>query len=217
MISLSLSLFPSIFSSFSSTYVHTISLFLPLSLCSFPNTRQSHPPPSSPLTALRSFHAILLFPSLSIPSLSLFSLRFTPPIVVPHCPRSLPCPLPSRTRRSLCERFPPPSPSLSPCPFRSFAHLLHNRARGCQPARRVILYKYVSQINIRATAICMRAEPAVARHIVAVVVVDWSPSFPPWYSSVRDRADKEDKSVFDNEMRASDCWCRCLRCNLFRK
>lgn len=63
-------------------------------LCSFPNTRRFYPHHFP--TARRSFHAILLCPSLSFPIAILFSL-----LVVPHCPRLPLCLLPSRTRHSL--------------------------------------------------------------------------------------------------------------------
>jgi len=91
-------------------------------------------------------------PSFSLHSLTVFSL---PSFVVPHCPRSPPCPsLLALAAHS--ERFPPLSPSPSPCPFRSPPSLIYCiTVHEVANLRRVILYKYVSQINIRAT-ICTR-------------------------------------------------------------
>lgn len=77
----------------------------------------------------------LYFPSSSFTdSLSLsLSQRFHP-LSLHHVLLSLPprpqASPPLTSSRSLVR--PPPLP----CPFRSFSHLLHNRARGCQPAPR---------------------------------------------------------------------------------
>lgn len=117
-----------------SVFVCTLSSLIFLSfldtLCSFPNTRRFYPHYLA--TAHRSFHAILLRPSLFVPS----SLFLPSLLVVPHCPRSPPCPLPSRIRRSLQAISSALPLALAASPFRSFTHLLHNRARGCQPAPR---------------------------------------------------------------------------------
>lgn len=126
------------------------------------------PPAAPPSTPFSPEHAPVLsisppcarapfFPRHFIPSFSLHSLIVVtlPSFVVPHCPRS---PLnPSLlTLAAHSERFPPISPSLSSCPFAPsliYCITVHEVAN----LRRVILYKYVSQINIRATAICMHA------------------------------------------------------------
>lgn len=86
----------------------------------------------SPTRARAPFFPRHFTPSFSLHSLTVFSL---PSFVVPHCPRSPPC-FSLLALAAHSERFPPLSPSPLPCPFRSFAHLLHNRARGCQPAPR---------------------------------------------------------------------------------
>lgn len=115
------------------SYFLTLSLSPPLflSLCSCLNTRQFYPSPQR-ARARAPFFPRHFTPSFSLHSLTVFSL---PSFVVPHCPRSPPC-FSLLALAAHSERFPPLSPSPLPCPFRSFAHLLHNRARGCQPAPR---------------------------------------------------------------------------------
>lgn len=76
-----------------------------------------------------SSHSIPLFVSLTAVRPSLLRCPSLSSLVSP--PTTYPLALAAHS-----ERFPSPSLSPSSCPFRSFAHLLHNRARGCQPAPR---------------------------------------------------------------------------------
>lgn len=105
-------------------------------------------------TPRRSFHAVLLLPSLLVATPPLY----LPSFVVPHCPRSPSLP-PSLPHPSLVLAAPsdflhPPSrPRRVPfAPSLIYCITVHEVAN----LRRVILYKYVSQINIRATTICIR-------------------------------------------------------------
>lgn len=162
------SLFPFIFPSL------RLSFSLPLSLYSFPNTRRFHPLhlPTAPFFP-RHFTPSFSLRSLTVPSPPTSSF----PIVLAHLPV-----LSLLALAAHSEWFPPLSPS--PCPFRSFAHLLHNRAHEVANLRRVILYKYISQINIRATTICMRASRRLQGVVTIVVVVVGSP-FLPWNSTCK--------------------------------
>jgi len=136
--------------------ISQLSLSLSLSL-SRSNTRRLHPPHP---------RATPFFPRHFTPSSlrSLTVLRL-PSLVVPHCPRSPPLSLPflrSPLTPSDFLRGPPPppvAPLFPPRPRRvPFAPSLIYCITVHEVAnlRRVILYKYVSQINIRATTICMR-------------------------------------------------------------
>lgn len=129
----------------------------------------SSPPPLFPLrvalsTPFYSFH-LSPFPhrrSPAPPSMSLIVLARLPPPLLPlptlsHSPLTPSDFLrpPSRPRRV------PFAPSLIYC------ITVHEVAN----LRRVILYKYVSQINIRATKICIRASRRL-QGVVVVVVAD---------------------------------------------
>lgn len=153
-----------------------------------------------------------------LPHLVLFFLhRFTPSLFVPWLPH-LPLHHPSLSSLS---SFSPPF-SHSPLTLSDFLRSPpHPRRIPFAPSliycitvhevanlHRVILYKYVSQINIHATTICIRASRQLQDDDVLVIVTTARFSFLRiQHMRSYDRTNGVDKSVFDNEVRIRRCAC----------
>lgn len=128
------------------------SYFLSLSLYSCLNTRRFYPSlQRARARARRSFHAILLLPSLFIPSPCFPSPPWS--FLIVHA--RLPAPPFSHSPLTPSDflRHPPRPRRVPFAPSLIYCITVHEVAN----LRRVILYKYVSQINFRATTICMSA------------------------------------------------------------